>query len=96
MPLGSFLESRPQAAFAGRLSGLMPGMRRYFGYRSGDIYNQYLARLAQLEAQGQMPRLRYSQFLAPYEFEQEYFGQSPRNRGEYPSRYAPPARWLSY
>lgn len=91
-----FLEGTPQAAFMSFLPRLTRPMRRYFGRQYGDIYGQYMGALGK-EAQrtGQLPTLQFMDFLRDYNFEQQFGGLAPQQRGFFPSQLTPRARWLT-
>ncbi len=96
MPLSSFLETQPQAAWQTQMLKMGSPMNRYFDYN--DIYNQYLAHLANRQAQGIMvPEWTFSDFLSKYPWERKYSEASPRERGYFPSNLVGgAARFLNY
>ena len=94
--LSSFLAANPYSQYQNVLSGLDPARRRYFAPRYGDIYGRYQGTLAAQALAGEEPTGKFSDFLGNFPFTQEFYGRSPRQRGESPSRYSPAARWLLY
>jgi len=90
MPLTSFLDSQPQAAFATRINRLDEPQRRFFLRRYNELYGQYLSNLAQ------NPRARFTDFLGGLDFNRDFQAFSPELRGEYPRQFRPPTRILRY
>jgi len=90
MPLTSFLDTQPQAAFATRINRLDEPQRRFFLRRYNELYGQYLATLQE------NPRGRFTDFLGGIDFTREFQSYSPELRGEYPRQFRPPTRMLRY
>ena len=94
--LSGFLEDRPQVAF-GTYLPQRGRMRDFFQRRYGDIYGEYQGLLGQQVLKGEMPTLRFVDFLRDIDWKQRYLGFSPYQRGEYPSRLTGgAARFLNY
>ncbi len=96
MPLSSFLETQPQAAYQSQMDVLGSPINRGFDYYT--IYNRYLKHLGNLQAQGiTAPDITFTEFLSKYPWEREYSGISPQMRGDYPSNLVGgAARFLNY
>jgi len=93
--LSSFLEDNPYSVYYNQLMSMDPRRRQYFQPRYGDVYGQFQGAQAGQALAGQQPTGKFSDFLSQYNFGEEYGRLAPWQRGEYNSRYAPPARWLT-
>ena len=92
-----FLEATPQAAYMSFLPQLNRPMQRYFGRQFGDVYGQYMGALGQeVQERGELPQLKFMDFLKGYDFPQQFYGMAPQQRGFFPSRFAPRTRFLNY
>ncbi len=91
-----FLQDNPQAAFRSFLPGLSRPVRRQFGRQFGDVYGEYLGALGQESRKtGQLPELQFTDFLQDFPFLQRFYGQSPQQRGFFPSSIVPKTRTLN-
>lgn len=94
--LKAFLGDNPMAVFQSAISGMSPQMRKFWEYKYGNIFNQYMGQQAKQAQQGAMPTGNFGEFLKPYNWLQEYAGYTPYQRGFRPSTYTPAVRKLSY
>ena len=88
----AWLRANPTAVFQSAISKLNRPMRNFFGSRFGEYYNKYLGDIANTGNQ----ELEFMDWLPRQNFMQDYYSQSPYQRGSYQSRYAPRARFLNY
>lgn len=72
-----------------------PAMREYYEAQGPTIRREYLAQLA-TPTPGVPPVSDFGEFLSKYKWLEKYMMLPPRQRGAYPSRFAPPTRWLGY
>ncbi len=98
----------PSTYYAASMPKLRQPVRKYYSPRFGDIYDEYEAMTARpqqfLDIFNSYKTARekdssvtpFESFLSVYPFEQRYAGVSPYERGQYQSRFAPPARFLYY
>ena len=98
-PWSDFLEGSEQGAqinFAGRVP-------QASGFRSQDYlqslfqptFSRYMGALGRQIQGGQAPTLKFTDFLPQRSFAQRYQAQTPEQRGDFPQRFAPRARWLT-
>ena len=102
-----FLETSPSAAyysspgaaeFYTRPSGQVDPTRKKFYQESfQDIYNEYLGRLGTMAREGEMPDLRFSDYLSSADpFRERFERQTPYQRGISNRAYSPSTRFIYY
>lgn len=109
-PFGQFLEDVPEAAFHS-FQGQFPGRpgtkrRRTFANQFQDFQNRFLGQLGSQARGGQVPDLRFTDFLEEgfktdpnqfgglSQFEREFRGQSPSLRDDFSGFLNPRTRFL--
>lgn len=91
------LEEEPRGTFQSFLPSPFGPRRRereFFENRFSDIFNQYLGGLAGQLRRGQYPTQGFTDYLEEFPFSEYFHRASPRERGFFPGRYAPPAVWI--
>ena len=89
-----------QAAYLASLpEGLSPAQREYYQTQATPMYQSFLAK--QYPAGTQVPPTEqlmpgFKTYLGEYPWLEKWTEMPQRARGEYPSRYRPPTRWLNY
>ena len=102
-----FLETSPSAAyfsspgateFYTRPSGQVDPTRKKFYQESfQDIYNEYLGRLGTMAREGEMPDLRFSDYLSSADpFRESFERQTPYQRVISNRAYSPSTRFIYY
>lgn len=94
----TFAESQPSAYYSSVIANLDRPQKDYFSYKFQDVYNEYLADLANKGTIiGGIPTGKFKDFLSKYDFYNNYMKQPYINRGGYQARtLAPPTRFLNY
>ena len=99
-PFQEFLEENPRAAFyaqgdpfgGDRTGG--PREKQVFQNQFQNIYNQYMGTLGQQVQRGEVPSLRFQDYLKDFSFSQHFRSLPPSMRGASTGAYAPQARFL--
>jgi len=86
-----WLKANPAAAFQSAISKLNRPMQNWFGSRFGNYWNRYQGDIVNQ----QNPELQFGDWLQGLNFAQDFYGQSPYQRGSYQSRFAPRTRFLT-
>jgi len=87
-----WLKANPQAGYTASVSGLDTPLKNWYGSRFNNIYSQYQGDIAKTKD----TKLQFSDWLKNFNFKQDYFSNSPYQRGSYENIYAPRTRWLNY
>lgn len=108
-PWSEFLEQVPSAAYYSSPAGQSfasrsPKQRSYFENQFSDIYNAYMGALGTQVRGGDMPTLRFQDYLEntnPYQgnslFQARYGAQTPSQRADYSAmNLAPRTRFMYY
>ena len=102
-----FLEQTPSAAyysspqaseFYTRPSGTVdPSKKKFYQESFQDIYSDYLGKLGGIAREGEVPELRFTDFLSQANpFTERYSGLSPYERGINTRTFAPSTRFIYY
>jgi len=102
-----FLETSPSAAyysspgaaeFYTRPSGQVDPTRKKFYQESfQDIYNEYLGKLGGMAREGEIPDLRFSDYLSSADpFKERFERLTPYQRGQSTRAFAPSTRFIYY
>ena len=95
MVLGNeFLRERPETRFFGSIPQGTPAFSRFFSNRFNPVFNQFQGELGRQALSGEDPTLSFEDFLGNFDWINQYFGTPRRERGFFPGRLAPPARFL--
>ena len=90
--LNSFLNSQPQAGFSNMFGPLINSRNQNLGNfaqgQYGRLYNQFLGQMPQ------NPTGTWMDFLGNQDIMSMFQNQTPRQRGENPSAFAPQVKWL--
>ena len=102
-----FLEQTPSAAyysvpsaseFYTRPSGAIdPSKKKFYQESFQDIYSEYLGKLGGMAREGEVPDLRFTDYLSQEDpFTERYARLSPYERGINTGYYAPKTRFIYY
>ena len=102
-----FLETTPSAAyysspnatdFYTRPSGTIdPSKKKFYQESFQDIYNEYLGKLGSTAREGEVPDLRFTDYLSEANpFTERYDKLTPYQRGQSTRPYAPSTRFIYY
>ena len=101
-----FLEQTPSAAyysspmaegFMTRPTGVTdPSRKNYFQESFQDFYNEYLGQLGTQARGGEVPSMRFRDYLANDPFTERYSRLTPKQRGIYSQDYNPRTRQIYY
>lgn len=97
-PFMDWLDTNPEVGYYafGRQGGQSANQKNFFRNQFSNVHNQFLGQLGQQILGGQLPDLRFGDFLKSYDFGGAYNRATPRERGQgfgYSSQFAPQARW---
>ena len=108
-PWSDLLEQVPEAAYYSSPAGQSfasgsPRQRSYFENQFSNIYNAYMGALGAQVREGDMPTLRFQDYLEntnPYQgnslFQARYGAQTPNQRGDYSAmNLSPRTRFMYY
>lgn len=95
-PFDEFLEEEPRALFFSFQDqfGPSPRSREFFRNQFSNIHDEFLGALGSQIRGGELPTLRFSDFLQNFDFGSRFASTPPSLRGFFPSQFAPPARFL--
>ena len=96
--LGDVMEEIPRLPFYSFVGeqARSPQQRRFFSNQFSDVYNQFLGALGTQARAGQMPSMRFTDFLQQKPFSERFTSQPPAFRGVFQSSLAPRARKLFF
>lgn len=82
-PFLDFLEDRPEAGFFSFQDqfGRAPAQRQFFQRQFGDIQNEFLGLLGEQIRGGDVPNLRFLDFLEDFDFSKRFRQLPPSQRG---------------
>lgn len=96
-PFSDFLEENPRASFFSRVNRFARPQQRHFSQSNAftDIQNRFLGMLGSQARSGELPTLRFEDFLDDFNFDQEFRSLAPSERfgGGGQGRFAPPTRF---
>ncbi len=96
-PFERFLEEQPRQLFFGARSrfGRSPFQQQFFGNRFQSIFDIFGGEQAQQIQRGELPTLRFQNFLEDFNFD-EFFRTTPPSLrgGQSTGRFAPSTRFL--
>ena len=97
-PSAAYFSSPGAAEFYTRPSGQVDPTRKKFYQESfQDIYNEYLGRLGTMAREGDVPDLRFSDYLSSADpFRERFERQTPYQRGISNRAYSPSTRFIYY
>jgi|TARA_R100000306_G_scaffold62174_1_gene67450 hypothetical protein len=100
-PFMDFLETEPAAAYYSSPGGQAfrggsQGQQRYFQNQFQDIYNEFLGGLGQQIRAGQVPTMRWAEYLENVPFTERYAALSPEQAGRSRRRYSPSTRQIYF
>ena len=91
----SFLEDKPEAAYFGyQNQWKSPNQKDYFKSQFSNIQNQYMGQLGQQIYSGGAPTQNWADFLKEHDWQQQFQGLTPQEKGTNYSRYNPFSKWL--
>ncbi len=101
-----FLETQPRATYLSspfaeqwqtRSTGITdPSKRRFYQSSFQDIYNDYLAKLGTQARGGEVPSMRFRDYLADDPFTERFSRLTPMQKGIYSQDYNPRTRQIYY
>jgi hypothetical protein len=91
-----WLEEEPTALYGWYKNQGTPNQQQYWGNQYGNVRQNYMGQLANQALGGEMPTLQWSDYLKNYPWLQEWYKQSPYERGERQGVFNPRRRWMVY
>jgi|TARA_Y100000310_G_scaffold293760_2_gene323592 hypothetical protein len=95
-PFLDALEEEPRAGFFSfqEQFGRSPRQKEFFKSQFQDIHNRFLGELGKQIRGGEVPTMRFTDFLSNFNFNREFASQPPALRGSFPGQFAPRTRFL--
>ncbi len=93
-PFMGFLNDQPEAGYYSyQNQWKSPNQKKYFQSQFSNIQNQYMGQLGQTIRGGGEPTQNWIDFLGQYDWNKQFQGLTPQEKGTDTSRFNPFARW---